>query len=300
MPDAKLVTIALDDAYYLGVLSSFIHVTWAVASGAWLGVGNDSNYNHSDCFGKFPFPDASDAQQAAIRALAEQLDAHRQRQQALHPRLTLTDMYNVLAKLRAGEALSEAERRVHEQGLVAVLRQLHDELDAAVLAAYGWGDLKRRASTDYTDDTDSKEESVKSAKSVDASSSEMILERLVALNAERAAEEARGVVRWLRPAYQLPRAGLAATQPALLEEAAGAAPAAAAAQPPWPDGLAARAAAVRAALGAFGRPATAAEVAAAFAGRADRKRVTAVAELLGTLVALGQARPTGDNQFVGV
>jgi hypothetical protein len=31
-------------------------------------------------------------------------------------------------------------------------------------------------------------------------------------------------------------------------------------------------------------------VAAAFAGRADRKRVTAVAELLGTLVALGQAR----------
>ena len=53
----------------------------------------------------------------------------------------------------------------------------------------------------------------------------MILERLVALNAERAAEEARGVVRWLRPAYQLPRAGLAPTQPALLDEAAGAAPA---------------------------------------------------------------------------
>ena len=128
----------------------------------------------------------------------------------------------------------------------------------------------------------------------------MILERLVALNAERAAEEARGVVRWLRPEYQRPRAGLAATQPALLDEAAGAAPAAAAAQPPWPDGLAARAAAVRAALGALGRPASAAEVAAAFAGRADRKRVTAVAELLGTLVALGQARPTGDNQFVGV
>ena len=29
-----------------------------------------------------------------------------------------------------------------------------------------------------------------------------ILERLVALNAERAAEEARGVIHWLRPEYQ--------------------------------------------------------------------------------------------------
>ena len=35
---------------------------------------------------------------------------------------------------------------------------------------------------------------------------EIILERLVALNAERAAEEARGQVRWLRPEYQT-RAG---------------------------------------------------------------------------------------------
>jgi len=35
-----------------------------------------------------------------IRDLAEQLDAHRKRQQALHPDLTLTGMYNVLEKLR--------------------------------------------------------------------------------------------------------------------------------------------------------------------------------------------------------
>ena len=31
-----------------------------------------------------------------------------------------------------------------------------------------------------------------------------ILERLVSLNAERAAEEARGVIRWLRPEFQKP------------------------------------------------------------------------------------------------
>ena len=34
---------------------------------------------------------------------AGQLGAHRQRQQGLHPDLTLTDMYNVLEKLRAAE-----------------------------------------------------------------------------------------------------------------------------------------------------------------------------------------------------
>ncbi|MFO1493669.1 MAG: hypothetical protein U1F26_03305 [Lysobacterales bacterium] len=37
-----------------------------------------------------------------IGALAEQLDAHRKRQQAAHAELTLTGMYNVLEKLKAG------------------------------------------------------------------------------------------------------------------------------------------------------------------------------------------------------
>ena len=34
-----------------------------------------------------------------------------------------------------------------------------------------------------------------------------IVRRLVALNATRAAEEAKGHVRWLRPDYQIPRFG---------------------------------------------------------------------------------------------
>ena len=33
-----------------------------------------------------------------------------------------------------GEVLSAKEREIHEQGLVSVLRQIHDELDAAVLS----------------------------------------------------------------------------------------------------------------------------------------------------------------------
>ena len=86
-------------------------------------------------------------------------------------------MYNVLEKLRSGEALTAKEKVIHEQGLVSVLKQIHDDLDAAVFDAYGWPH-------DLTD--------------------EQILERLVALNAERAAEEKRGLIRWLRPEFQEP------------------------------------------------------------------------------------------------
>jgi hypothetical protein len=69
------------------------------------------------------------------------LDAHRNRQQAAHPDLTLTGMYNVLEKLKAGEPLSAKEKDIHQQGLVSVLKTPHDEIDRAVLDAYGWSDL---------------------------------------------------------------------------------------------------------------------------------------------------------------
>ena len=223
------------------------------------------------CFEKFPFPAATDAQQARIRGLAEQLDAHRKRQQAQHPKLTLTDMYNVLEKLRAGEPLTAKDKTVHEQGLVSVLRQIHDELDAAVCDAYGWP-------VTLTD--------------------EEILARLVALNAERAAEEAQGLVRWLRPEYQAPPDHASRfTQHALIQEDSPVYEVSLETRPllPWPTRMAEQAQAVRAALVALGGPASAAQVAAAFAAAPPER----VAELLETLVTLGQARETDKGWFVG-
>ncbi len=70
VPDNKLVVIASSDAYHLGVLSSRIHVAWALASGGFLGVGNDPVYVKSRCFDPFPFPDATEAD--AIRELSEE------------------------------------------------------------------------------------------------------------------------------------------------------------------------------------------------------------------------------------
>lgn len=191
IPDNMLIAIASDDAFYLGVLSSSIHVLWSLRAGGWLGVGNDPRYSKSRCFDPYPFPDCSDALKARIRAVAEELDAHRKVRQAEHPRLTLTQMYNVLEKLRAGEELTTDDERIKTEGLVLILKELHDRLDALVFEAYGW-------SVPLSEDD--------------------ILARLVALNKERAAEEKTGKVRWLRPDYQIPRFGSDAERARLGDE----------------------------------------------------------------------------------
>jgi hypothetical protein len=84
-----------------------------------------------------PFPLCTEEQKKRIRSIAEELDAHRKRVQAHHG-LTLTGMYNVLEKLRSGSELTAKEKLIHDNGLVSVLQPLHDDLDAAVFAAYGW------------------------------------------------------------------------------------------------------------------------------------------------------------------
>jgi len=121
LPDHKIVVVASDDASHLGVLSSRVHVTWALASGGRL--EDRPVYNKSLCFDTFPFPLGGTNQLARIRELGEELDAHRKRQQAAHPDLTITGMYNVLEKLRSGEALTAKDKVIHEQGLVSVLKK---------------------------------------------------------------------------------------------------------------------------------------------------------------------------------
>lgn len=283
-PDNMLVVIATNEPSKLGVLSSRIHCTWALAAGGRLGVGNDPRYNKTRCFETFPFPDATPEQQAKVCDLAERLDAHRKRQQAQHPELTLTGMYNVMEKLRSEEPLTAKEKPIHEQGLVSVLRELHDELDRAVFAAYGWDDLaaqlvgKPGATTPLPDKAEAQ-----------AEAEEELLRRLVALNAERAAEEARGLVRWLRPEYQNPGAQTApqqseaeltdTTDSESVPEASTAA-----GKLTWPKQMREQVAAVRLAL-AQG-PLSAEAIAAQF----KRSPNVAVQAVLGALEELGMVR----------
>ncbi len=198
---------------------------------------------------------------------------------AKQPGLTLTGLYNVLQALREGRPLNAKEKNIHTHGLVGVLRELHDELDAAVRAAYG---LSAQASTEDT------------------------LAHLVALNAQRAAEEATGRVRWLRPAFQNPAAPrqsalllsnkelLAHIPPGLEADLApnlsavpstGAIPITA---QPWPATLPEQVRAVAAVLTASPSALPVATVEAHFKGRGPWKKGLPL--ILDTLAALGRAR----------
>lgn len=272
LPEHRLVAFGTDDAFHLGVLSSNTHVVYSLAAGGTL--EDRPVYNKSRCFDPFPFPDCTEKQKEKIRKLAEELDAHRKRAQEKH-KLGLTEIYNVLEKVRADEPLTAKDKVVHDAALVSTLKQLHDDLDAAVADAYGW-------SWPLTDAE--------------------ILEKVVALNAARAAEEAKGHIRWLRPEYQKPLfAGQKQSSLGLEDQNVGgglspdksrksghkAPPTPKAKKIIWPKSIADRAKAVEAALHAAEHPVTAAGLAQQFA-RAKEKEV---AEILETLAALGRAHP---------
>ena len=178
LPDNMVVAIGSDDPHTLGILSSAIHAEWSLRAGGWLGFGNDNRYSKSKVFDPFPFPDASPDQRKAIAALAEELDETRKAALAETPGLTMTEIYNLRDLKRSGAALDFAADDRATRARAGIVAKLHDDLDAAVAAAYGWPATLAPSE---------------------------IITRLVALNAERAAEEKAGHIRWLRPDYQIPR-----------------------------------------------------------------------------------------------
>jgi len=292
-PDHKLYAICVEGYESLGVLSSAMHKTWALSTGGRLGVGNDPTWTNTTCFATFPFPAAIDEQAARIRALAEHLDTHRKHQQAAHSDLTLTGMYNVLEKLRRGETLTPKERNIHEHGLVSLLRQLHDDLDAAVLDAYGWSDLLPLLRIAHGNEVPAAGQTRDDAK---RAFDETILERLVALNAERAAEESRGHIRWLRPEFQNPQAHAAPEQTTLDAtsdaDETPALPVVATKPIAWPKDTVAQVRAVADLLASSPVPLSLDEIGNRFTARGPWKK--RLPQLLEMLVALGRAEVLGD------
>ena len=213
IPDTKIVAIALEDSASFSIVSSRVHLVWAERTKAML--EDRPTYNHTESFEPFPFPSLTPEQSAALARAGERLDAHRKARQAEHPTLTLTDTYNVIAKLRAGEALDAEEQQIRDMALADTLLNIHNEIDQLTLAAYGWPD-------DLSD--------------------AQIIANLVALNAARAAEEEKGVVRWLRPDCQAttPQGKLPGAEEGAEVEEAPAKPKKRPAKPaalPWPSDL---------------------------------------------------------------
>ena len=254
--DDKVVIIAPDDPYHLGVLSSRVHIAWALAQRTRLGQGDDPVYAKSRCFSPFPFPEVDDDKREEIGALAEEIDAHRKRVKSDHPALTLTGLYNVLHKLRVGAQpadLSSEDRCIYDHGLVLTLRHLHDRLDEMVIAAYGWPKALR--------DDD-------------------VVIKLLSLNQARATEQRSGTVRWLRPEYQISRSGREEERAEL--ELVGAAPgqeaaAVKAAKPSFPTNEVVQTAAVLSMLADAKTPMDLATIASRFRqGNRVRAKVAAV------------------------
>jgi hypothetical protein len=125
MPDSAVVAISRDDDYTFGVLHSRVHELWARGMGTQLReVESGFRYTPTTTFETFPFPKPTKDQREAIAAAACRLNELREGW--LNPRdaseeelelRTLTNLYN--------------ERS-------AWLRDIHANLDKAVLAAYGW------------------------------------------------------------------------------------------------------------------------------------------------------------------
>ena len=177
-PDSQLIAIARDDNTTFGILHSRFHELWSLRMGTWLGVGNDPRYTPSTTFETFPFPEgltpnipaadyAADPRAQKIAEAAAELN--RLRENWLNP----PDLVRIEPEVVPGypdrilprdeAAAKELKTRtltnLYNQR-PAWLDMAHKRLDAAVSAAYGWpADL---------DD-------------------EAILERLFALNQERAA-----------------------------------------------------------------------------------------------------------------
>jgi hypothetical protein len=160
----KTVVFAYDDDAHFGLIASGPHYWWTLTYSSSL--RSDLNYAPTDCFETFPQPELTDH----VSQIGAALDAHR-RQLMLNRWEGLTATYN-----RVHNPKEEAED-------IAKLRELHVQLDYAVLAAYGWDDLdldhdfwETRQGTRFTIGPDARQE---------------ILDRLLELNHERHAEEVR-------------------------------------------------------------------------------------------------------------
>ena len=158
LPSNATVAIAREDDYAFGVLHSKAHELWSLRMGTWLGVGNDPRYTPTSTFETFPFPwplDTPDealtveqrAHRDAIGEAARALDEARRRW--LNPPELVREEPDVVPSLppRLLPVDEDAERELKRRTLTnlynqrpAWLAHLHDTLDAAVFAAYGWGE----------------------------------------------------------------------------------------------------------------------------------------------------------------
>jgi hypothetical protein len=128
----------------------------------------DLRYSASDCFDTFPFPTADRlASDGSLEGTGTRI--YETRAKLMIDRSQgLTDIYNQLKDPRCDDPA------------IVTLRQLHEDMDRAVLAAYVWSDLSVPPYQSPTTDPE--------RKALESFEDE-IIDRLFTLNAERAEQE---------------------------------------------------------------------------------------------------------------
>ncbi len=117
------VVIASDSFADQAVLSSSIHQIWVIRYGS--AMRNDPRYTPSDVFAPFPRPRAT----GELDRVGRVLDVER-REIMLRRDLGLTKLYNLVN-----------DPEIQSDPDVERMREIHVELDEAVMDAYGWSDV---------------------------------------------------------------------------------------------------------------------------------------------------------------
>jgi hypothetical protein len=163
----KVYVFPLDPCASFAVLQSRVHEPWARLLSSTLGAGT-LNYSASECFDTFPFP------QPDPRTVIPALEDLGQR------------LYDTRAKymVDTDQGLTQTYNQLKDpdctEPRIVELRELHLEMDRAVLAAYGWSDLEVPPFT--TPRTPEEEQAL-------ATFQDEVIDRLFVLNAKRAEEE---------------------------------------------------------------------------------------------------------------
>ena len=174
----KTVVFPYSQTAPYSVLQSRAHEVWSRFFSSTL--KDDLQYTPSDCFETFPFPDGWET----------------------HPTLEAPGKvyyeYRAALMVQNDEGMTKTYNRFHDpyedDPKIGRLRELHDAMDRAVLDAYGWPDIPTDCEflLDYEIDeaTWGRKKKPYRYRWPDPVRDE-VLTRLLALNAERAAEEAR-------------------------------------------------------------------------------------------------------------
>lgn len=157
----------LETAHF-SALQSRLHLAWARLLSSTM--EDRLRYATTDCFETFPFPIADGL--VGLEVLGDALYAARTAYMVSADQ-GLTATYNQLKDPAC------APERAEELAAIQHLRTLHEDLDRAVLAAYGWSDI---AVPPFCPATDADRAQV-------ALFEDLVIDRLFALNAERAAGE---------------------------------------------------------------------------------------------------------------